>query len=115
MRELVGDLPLHQHEFDALLDLVYNVGIGNVSPSESPRLNAAIDRGDYEGIAAELNYTHAGGRFAKGLEYRSERRAQIFLDAAYADPADGSERYTRLTNIPTRVYNAASTDRLALP
>ena len=86
VRELVGDLPLHQHEFDALLDLVYNVGIGNVSPSESPRLNAAIDRGDYEGIAAELNYTHAGGRFAKGLEYRSERRAQIFLDAAYADP-----------------------------
>ena len=36
VRELVGDLPLHQHEFDALLDLVYNVGIGNVSPSESP-------------------------------------------------------------------------------
>lgn len=88
VRQLVGDLPLHQHEFDALLDLVYNVGIGNVSPSESPRLNAAIDAGDYDAIAAELDYTHAGGRFAKGLQYRSERRAQIFMEAAYEDPRE---------------------------
>ena len=88
MRQLVGDLPLHQHEFDALLDLVYNVGIGNVSPSESPRLNAAIDAGDYDAIAAELDYTHAGGQFAKGLQYRSERRAKIFMEAAYEDPRE---------------------------
>ncbi len=89
VRELVRDLPLHQHEFDALLDLVYNVGAGNVSPEESPRLNAAIDRGDYRGIADELDYTHAGGRFAKGLEYRSDRRAKIFMHAAYGNPRDG--------------------------
>ena len=90
-RALAGDLPLHQHEFDALLDLVYNVGFGNVSPQESPRLNAAIDRGDYEGIARELDYTHAAGQVARGLQFRSDRRAQIFLDAAYEDPReDGS-------------------------
>jgi len=88
VRQLVGDLPLHQHEFDALLDLVYNVGVGNVSPSESPRLNAAIDAGDYDAIAAELDYTHAGGQFAKGLQYRSERRAKIFMEAAYEDPRE---------------------------
>ena len=88
VRQLVGDLPLHQHEFDALLDLVYNVGIGNVSPSESPRLNAAIDAGDYDAIADELNYTHAGGAFAKGLEHRSNRRMSIFMDAAYENPRE---------------------------
>lgn len=86
VRRLVGDLPLYQHEFDALVDLVYNVGLGNASADESPRLNAAIDARDYEAIAAELDYTHAGGQFAKGLQYRSERRAKIFMDAAYENP-----------------------------
>jgi len=93
VRDLVGDLPLFQHEFDALVDLVYNVGRGNVSASQSPRLNAAIDAGDYERIASELDYTHAAGRVARGLEFRSERRASIFLDAAYEDPREaGSSR-----------------------
>ena len=88
VQQLVGDLPLYQHEFDALVDLVYNVGIGNVSGEKSPRLNAAIDAGDYEGIAAELDYTHAAGKVARGLEFRSERRAQIFMEAAYEDPRE---------------------------
>ncbi|MEX0343126.1 MAG: lysozyme [Erythrobacter sp.] len=92
VRELVGDLPLFQHEFDALLDLVYNVGIGNVSPDKSPRLNAAIDAADYDAIVDELNYTHAGGKFAKGLQYRSERRAKIFMDASYEDPREVASR-----------------------
>ena len=88
VRILVGDLPLYQHEFDALLDLVYNVGLGNVSEAESPRLNAAIKAGDYEKIAAELDYTHAAGRVARGLEFRSERRAMMFMDASYEDPRE---------------------------
>jgi len=83
---LVGNLPLFQHEFDALVDLVYNVGEGNVSPHKSPRLNAALDAGDYEMVAAELDYEHAGGQIARGLIYRSERRANMFLQAAYDDP-----------------------------
>ena len=90
VRRLVGDLPLFQHEFDALVDLVYNVGFGNASESESPRLNAAIAARDYERIAAELDYTTAGGKFAKGLMYRSERRAKIFMDASYEDPRESS-------------------------
>ena len=54
----------------------------------SPRLNAAIANADYEAIAAELDYTHAAGRVARGLEFRSERRAQIFMDATYEDPRE---------------------------
>lgn len=86
VRELVGDLPLFQHEFDALVDLVFNVGIGNVSERKSPRLNAAIADGDYQAIADELDYTHAGGKVARGLQFRSERRARIWAEATYEDP-----------------------------
>ena len=86
VKRLVGDLPIFQHEFDALVDLVYNVGEGNVSERESPRLNRAIASADYQAIADELEYTTAAGRVARGLEYRSERRQAIFLSAAYDDP-----------------------------
>lgn len=88
VRILVGDLPLYQHEFDALLDLVYNVGLGNVSEERSPRLNAAIQARDYDAIANELDYRHAAGKVARGLEYRSERRANMFMDASYEDPRE---------------------------
>lgn len=88
VRRLVGDLPIYQHEFDALLDLVYNVGEGNVSEDKSPRLNAAIDARDYEKIADELHYHHAAGKKARGLEFRSERRAAMFEQASYADPRE---------------------------
>lgn len=83
---LAGDTPLFQHEFDALVDLVYNVGEGNVSPEQSPRLNAALADGDYPAIADELDYTTAKGRVAQGLVYRSIRRANIFLSGEYSDP-----------------------------
>lgn len=86
---IVGDLPLFQHEFDALVDLVFNVGEGNLSPRESPRLREAIAARDYATIADELDYRYAGGQLARGLAYRSERRAQIFLNAAYGNPRGG--------------------------
>ena len=86
VKRLVGDLPIFQHEFDALVDLVYNVGEGNVSENESPRLNSAIAKADYDRIAEQLEYTTASGRVARGLEYRSERRQSIFMEAAYDDP-----------------------------
>lgn len=86
VKRLVGDLPIYQHEFDALVDLVYNVGEGNVSANKSPRLNAAIASADHEGIAEQLEYTTAPGKVARGLQYRSERRQAIFMEAAYDDP-----------------------------
>ncbi|MBB3035270.1 lysozyme [Alteriqipengyuania lutimaris] len=86
---VVGNLKLYQHEFDALVDLAYNVGEGTLSPQESPALNQAIAAADYDGIAAELDYRFAGGEVAGGLIHRSERRAQIFLEADYADVRPG--------------------------
>ena len=87
--DVVGDLKLYQHEFDALVDLAYNVGEGTLSESESPDLNRAIAQADYTGIAQELDYRFAGGRIAGGLVHRSERRAQIFREANYADVRPG--------------------------
>ena len=86
VRKLVGDLPITQHEFDALVDLVFNVGAGTVSERESPRLNEAIAARDYDGIAQELEYTRAKNIVAKGLAFRSERRTEIFMNADYSDP-----------------------------
>ena len=83
---LLGATLVNQHEFDALVDLAFNVGEGTLSPAESPRLNAAIEARDYQGIADELDYRYARGEPLKGLALRSERRSNIFLNADYADP-----------------------------
>lgn len=91
VRRMVGDLPLYQNEYDALVDLAFNVGEGNLSPERSPDLNAAIAARDYDAIAAQLDYHHTAGHVAHGLVYRSERRANIFTDASYADPRDAGQ------------------------
>jgi GH24 family phage-related lysozyme (muramidase) len=85
---IAGDLPLFQHEYDALVDLVYNVGEGALSTRKSPRLMAAIAAGDYEGMARELQYRYAGGQMARGLAYRSDRRTRMFMNASYANPRE---------------------------
>ncbi|HYD15799.1 MAG TPA: RHS repeat-associated core domain-containing protein [Hyphomicrobium sp.] len=72
VERLVGDLPVSQREFDALTDLVFNVGIDNLSESRSPGLNAAITAGDYDEIGNNLRYTRdANGRVQPGLAFRS--------------------------------------------
>ncbi|GAB5349374.1 lysozyme [Alteriqipengyuania sp. 357] len=86
---VVGDLKLYQHEFDALVDLAYNVGQGTLSERNSPALNRAIAKADYDGIAQELDYRFADGQVAGGLVHRSNRREQIFLEANYADVRPG--------------------------
>ena len=91
IERLVGDLKLYQHEFDALVDLAFNVGEGNLSPDKSPRLNQAIILGDYQAIAEQLAYHNADGAKLRGLEYRSDRRENIFMNASYDNPRPGAE------------------------
>ena len=85
---VAGDLPLFQHEYDALVDLVYNVGEGVLSAKKSPRLMEAIAAHDYDAMSRELEYKYAGGQLARGLAYRSMRRTRIFMNAAYDDPRE---------------------------
>jgi lysozyme len=86
--QIVGDLPLFQHEYDALVDLVYNVGPGALSIDRSPRLMEAIAAHDYAMMAEELEYHYAGGQLARGLVNRSERRTRMFMNANYGDPRE---------------------------
>ncbi len=80
VRELVGSrAQLSQPEFDALVDLEFNVGPTKLQPSRSPGLNAAIDAEDYPGISNQLRYTlDSNGVQQRGLVRRSERRQERF-------------------------------------
>jgi RHS repeat-associated protein len=85
VRTMVGRLPLSQREFDALVDLQFNVRQRSLSRSSSPGLHDAIRRGDYEAMSNNLRYTQGAGRTMGGLEDRSERRRNIFRDGNYAE------------------------------
>lgn len=45
MRQCIGDVPMHQHEWDAMVSLAYNVGTGAVCRSSIPE---KLQAGQYE-------------------------------------------------------------------
>ncbi len=45
LKKCIGDIPLYQHEYDAYLDLAYNVGAGSVCRSSIPK---KLRAGQYE-------------------------------------------------------------------
>ena len=98
VKDMTGDLPLYQHEFDALVDLVYNVGPGALTAKKSPRLVEAIAAADYAKIGTELQYRYAAGQMARGLAFRSDRRTRMFMDASYTDPRAAPPNAT--TSVP---------------
>jgi|SRR5271166_2392172 len=67
---------LTQHEFDALVDFVFNVGIGNFLNST---LLTKLNAGDYAGAANELpKWDHAAGRVLAGLLKRRTEEQHEF-------------------------------------
>ena len=78
VKNLVGELPVSQNEFDALVDLAYNVGGGQLSSENSPSLNQAVSAGDYKEMHKNLVYTKAGGKVMGGLVDRSNKRQELF-------------------------------------
>ena len=78
VRNLVGELPVSQNEFDALVDLAYNVGGGQLSSENSPSLNQAVSAGDYKEMHKNLVYTKAGGKVMSGLVDRSNKWQELF-------------------------------------
>lgn len=70
-------VPLTQNQFDALCDLVYNIGSGAFSKSTLlKRLNAK----DYAGAAEEfVKWNMAGGKVLSGLTKRREEEKKLFL------------------------------------
>jgi len=75
VRRLV-DVPLTQNQFDSLVSLVFNIGIGAFQRST---LLKKLNDSDYEGAQAEFaRWVYAGGRRLKGLERRREAEAKLF-------------------------------------
>ena len=69
-------VPLSQQEFDALVCLVFNVGIGNFAKST---LLKKLNAGDYDGAANELpKWNKAEGKVMAGLTRRREAERELF-------------------------------------
>jgi lysozyme len=70
-----ANVPLKQHQFDALVSLCYNIGPGAFRKSTLVR---KLNRGEYDAIPAELmKWNKANGRELAGLTRR--RRAEAAL------------------------------------
>jgi lysozyme len=78
-QKAVNDLvkvELTQNQFDALVSLVYNIGIGAFSKST---LLKKLNNGDYSGASREFKrWNKQSGRVLKGLTKRRNEEAEIF-------------------------------------
>jgi lysozyme len=88
------EVDLDQHEFDALVSLVYNIGVGAFTTSTLLR---KLNAGDYDGAAAEFpRWNKQAGRVLRGLTRRRAEEQAMFLRA----------RHSRETPMPQTVETA---------
>ncbi|EOS93097.1 lysozyme [Erwinia tracheiphila] len=67
---------LNQNQFDALVSLAYNIGLGAF---ERSTLLKKLNAGDMDGAAAEfLRWNKAGGKVLPGLDTRRKAEATLF-------------------------------------
>lgn len=67
---------LTQNEFDALVDFVFNLGVGAFSTSTLLR---KLNKGDFEGAVNEfLRWDHDNGKVVAGLTRRCKARKDLF-------------------------------------
>lgn len=70
----------HQNQFDAMVSLCYNIGVGNFSKSSVARLHKS---GQYTGAAsAFLLWNKAGGKILAGLVTRRKAERNLYLGEA---------------------------------
>lgn len=70
-------VPLNSNQLNALLDFVYNLGIGNF---RSSTLLRKLNDSDYRGAADELlRWNKSGGKVLEGLTRRREAERDLFL------------------------------------
>jgi lysozyme len=86
--ERLVKVPLTPGEFDALVDFVYNVGVGDFA--RSTLLNK-LNAGDYSAVPGELlKFVHAGGRESAGLARRRAREVELWQSASPVEQASGT-------------------------
>ena len=70
-------VPLNQNQFDALVSLAYNIGIGAFSKST---LVKKLNAGDIRGAAEQFDvWVNAGGKRMQGLVNRRAKEKEVFL------------------------------------
>lgn len=75
------NLTLAQHQFDALISFIFNVGGGAFLRST---LRKKLQRQEWAAIPAQLNlWTKAGGQAMEGLKKRRAAEARLFATADY--------------------------------
>ena len=77
-------VPLNQNQYDALVSLTYNIGLGAF---ERSTIRRKLNAGDYRGAAASFRlWNKGGGRVLPGLVNRRAREATLFLTPMDASP-----------------------------
>ena len=75
--KMLPNVPLRQHEFDALVSFCFNLGLGCFQRST---IRQALLRGDKEAAMESLvKYCKAGGKILKGLQNRRLDERKLFL------------------------------------
>ena len=79
VRKMLPNVPLRQHEFDALVSFCFNLGLGCFQRST---IRQALLRGDKEAAMESLvKYCRAGGKILKGLQKRRLDERKLFEGA----------------------------------
>jgi lysozyme len=77
IHKMLPNVPLRQHEFDALVSFCFNLGLGCFQRST---IRQALLRGDKEAAMESLvKYCRAGGKVLKGLQNRRLDERRLFL------------------------------------
>ena len=76
VRDILGDAPVTQGQFDALVSFAYNLGGPNLRNSTLMRLHKA---GNYEAAAKQFpRWNRANGKVLRGLTRRREAEAALY-------------------------------------
>jgi lysozyme len=76
VHKMLPNVPLRQHEFDALVSFCFNLGLGCFQRST---LRQALLRGDKKAAMESLvKYCRAGGKILKGLQTRRLDERALF-------------------------------------
>jgi lysozyme len=81
---LIGDAPTTQEQFDAMVSLAYNIGIGSTNPAKPGGFTRSTTlrkhkAGDYHGAAAAfLMWDKNDGKVMRGLQRRRAAEADLY-------------------------------------
>ena len=76
VHKMLPNMPLRQHEFDALVSFCFNLGLGCFQRST---VRQALLRGDKtQAMASLIKYCKAGGKILKGLQNRRLDEKALF-------------------------------------